>query len=199
MQFRQMAWQTDTTMPTAEFRQGRILSPVVFRWVLDDVLSTLRVRWESRDMGVAVGPGPLLYRAWADPTLLAAHHTQSGRNLCTDLRSNEAAKKANLEFTCAKCGWSEVRRQGQPPTPVPEAHQELGTMAQSDMTATIRVLGSGVRMQANYELEFTQVLANVLAASHTKAPLWRTRGSLHAKLRVLRLSTNVSFARASGT
>lgn len=54
-------------------------------------------------------------------------------------------------------------------------------------------------MQADLELEFTQVQSNAWAAFHRKAPLWRTKGRLHAKLRILHLSVSVSFAWSSGT
>lgn len=63
----------------------------------------------------------------------------------------------------------------------------------------MRILGAEVHMQAEHACEFEKTASKTWAAFHLKSLQWRTRGSLHAKLRVFHLSVYASFAWASGT
>lgn len=72
-------------------RQECSLSPMVFRWVLYDVLSPLRVSRGSWGMCVAVGLCRLLYEAPADGMLLTARNPEEIHIMTSELQ--EAATK----------------------------------------------------------------------------------------------------------
>lgn len=53
-------------------------------------------------------------------------------------------------------------------------------------------------MQVDHRQESYQVMAKSWAAFHAKAPWWRTKGSLHAKMRVFPLPVCANSACARG-
>lgn len=144
-----------------------------------------------------MGPGRLLCVAWADETWLTARSPEELIAMICELKA--AAKTMGLELRLTECKWAEVRRPDQQATPVSRACHELRCMSNVDKASTMRVFGADVHMQAYLELEFAQVLSRTWAAFHMKAPLRRTKGSLHAKLRIKHLSVYASFSWSSGT
>lgn len=66
-------------------------------------------------------------------------------------------------------------------------------------TQCMRVLGAPVHMQADCTQEFDEIFSRAWKAFHAKAPLWRSNGHLHAKLRILHLGISPCFMWASGT
>lgn len=102
-----------------------------------------------------------------------AHRTRSGISLLIG-ELKVAEKKVGFERRFTKCKRAGVWRHDQQAAKVPEACTNFRSMAQVEPTATMRVLGAEVHMQAGQELEFAQILAKAWAAFHLKAPLWRT-------------------------
>lgn len=71
-------------------------------------------------------------------------------------------------------------------------------MTQVPADDIICILGASVSMTADLELEFAEIISKARQAFHSKAPVWRSRGSTGAKLKILRLSICACFSWASG-
>lgn len=97
----------------------------------------------------------------------------------------DAARRVGLELRLNKCKWAEVRCRDQPATRVSHEHAELSAMPHVLEHAPMLIPGAPVSMTADFDLEFTQIVAKAWQAHHSNAPFWRSRGSLGAKLRVL--------------
>lgn len=84
LQFRHSAWQATPITPTVGLRQGGSLRPMVFRWVLEDVLAT-----HAREIGVERHghcDGPMSSALSSMRRRYAAHRAQSGILKNVDLR-----------------------------------------------------------------------------------------------------------------
>lgn len=67
LEFGHGAWCTKGVAAIAGLRQGCDLSPMVFRWILEDSMAMLRPSWEERGFGIDLGDrSPLTYLCWAD-------------------------------------------------------------------------------------------------------------------------------------
>lgn len=82
---------------------------------------------------------------------------------------------------------------------VPADCAEVLAMPQTQTAKPLRILGALVGTVADRESEFTAMIAKAWVAYHSEAVLWRTRGSLAAKFRILHLSVFACFSWASGT
>lgn len=72
-------------------------------------------------------------------------------------------------------------------------------MPQVPSTETVRILMASVGMTADHNLEFVGIMFEAWQAFPSEVPLWRSRGSLCAKLGVLHLLVYASLAWASDT
>lgn len=116
-------------------------------------------------------------QTWADFTKFG---------LCSaslDPRTNNSGEEGRSRpGTCRQ-----VRVVGSPRHPRHRPRQ-LCAVAQVETTATMRVFGSKVHVQADHEFQFAQVLSKAWAAFHANVPPWRTKGVPHVKLRMMHLS-----------
>lgn len=110
---------TEPMQPVVGLRQGCSLSPIVFRWVLSDIMETLQRRWRDRGCGLSVAECRLLYVAWADHTWLVVKSPAESHAMIQELRAE--ARSVGLELRLSKCTWAQVNRCDQSPAePAPE-------------------------------------------------------------------------------
>lgn len=94
-----------------------------------------------------------------------------------------AAAEARLHLRLNKCMWTEVRRTEQAPRGAASDLAELGAMAEAPPEESLKVLGAHVHLQGALRHEFERTVATAWRAFHCKKAVWRTPGSLHAKMR----------------
>lgn len=85
-----------------------------------------------------------------------------------------------MELRVTKCNWADVRREDQTPLAVPAECTELHAMPRVRTGEPLRILGAQVSTQADYESEVDAILTKAWQAYHSKAMLWKTRGSVTA-------------------
>lgn len=170
---------------------------MIFRWVPSDVMETLRSSWAGKGYGLDIAGRPLLYLVCADDTWLVVKPPEEFNAMIQELMAE--ARNVGLQFRLSKCKRAQVKRADQRDERPKLEHTELAAMARVPETECLRVLGAPVHTQADSTREFDEIVARAWSAFHAKAPLWRSRGHLHAKLRLLHLGIFLRFAWASGT
>lgn len=98
-------WRTRPIHPSIGLRQGCSLSPVVFRWVMEDTIDAAREEWSRLGLGVSFGEHVLTCLAWADDTRLFAAIAQ-GLKTMVGILNNIAWRTAGLQLQPDKCTWA---------------------------------------------------------------------------------------------
>lgn len=139
--FQRAKLQTQGIRPTVGLRQGCSLSPLVFRWVMEDLVAEARREWNAAGCGFQMDDELLHILAWADDTWLFA---SSRRQLCrmVGILRRVAEQVVGLELRLDKCTWAEVRRKDQ------STHAGLGEsthlqhMAKVEPETWLKLLGA---------------------------------------------------------
>lgn len=98
-------WKTRPIRPSIGLRQGCSLSPLVFRWVMEDAVDSKREAWVRLGLGFKLGEHVLTCLAWADDTWLVAASAE-GLNSMIGILKDIAWRTACLQLRPEKCTWA---------------------------------------------------------------------------------------------
>lgn len=110
--FGHIGWHTAPVSPTIGLRQGCGVSPMVFRWIMEDIFVEVQEDWRRRECELLAGRGRLMYICWADDTWLFAKSAGELSYVVQTLEDT-AQRMAGLESRLPKCQWTRIHRPGQ--------------------------------------------------------------------------------------
>lgn len=113
--FRHGLWATESVFPTGRSKQGCSASPMIFRWLLDDVLEELSPKWEAEERGIVLDGRRIFMMYWADDTWVFGATGADLEAMARDVRP-VAGRRAGIIFRLHECTWSHVQRQEQNPS-----------------------------------------------------------------------------------
>lgn len=72
MVFRHSGWATEGIAPPIGLRQGCGVSPMIFRWTMEEVFKVVMQQWRARGCGLSIDGSYMTHICWADDTWLSA-------------------------------------------------------------------------------------------------------------------------------
>lgn len=131
-------------------RQGCSVSPMLFRWILEDILAELEPEWQTKGYGVDVNGRRPYILCWADVTWAFAESADALDSMIASIQ-RIAARKAGLHLRLQKCTWTAIQRKGtENPAFEPNSrHAALTKMGGQRGGECLRILGTHVQFDGN--------------------------------------------------
>lgn len=160
MVFRHSGWATEGIAPSVGLRQGCSVSPMIFRWTMEEVFEAVKPQWEARGCGLSIDGSRMTHICWAYDMWLIA---QSAAELDWMIGSLEQAAHdiVGLDLRLGKCKWARIHRRGRdaPELRPSAARGNLRRMTELPAGQCLGVLGAYVQTDGGHDLEYKETIS----------------------------------------
>lgn len=169
-------WKTEPIRAGVGLRQGCAASPMIFRWVLQDLLEPLHKSWTERGLGILVDDDALTHLAWADDTWIFGSCPCDADQMLPELET-EAARSTGLLIRWDKCSVADIRPNGREAVGTPPPTHVLHKMKRIADGDCVRMLGAMLQIGTKYRGEWDTTKQKCWKAFYLRRRFWKVKAS----------------------